>query len=249
MNAPEPSAAPAAPAWRRFAPLGAIALAAAAIFATGLHRYLSLDALKAHHDALSAFVSERYVLAAIAFIAAYIAATAAAIPGAVFLSLAGGLLFGAVAGTAYIVIGATVGATALFLAARSAIGAALVARAGGALKKMEEGFRENAFSYLLILRLVPVFPFFLVNIAPAAFNMKLKDYAAATFLGIIPGAFAYASAGAGLGAVIASGGDVALGGLLTDPKILIPIAALAALAMLPVALKYAGLLKGRSERP
>jgi len=248
-NEPQPALAGPAPAWRRFAPLALIALAAATIFATGLHRYLSLEALKTHQDSLAAFVAERYLLAALAFIGAYIAATAAAIPGAVFLSLAGGLLFGAVAGTFYIVIGATIGATALFLSARSAIGAALVARAGGALKKMEEGFAENAFSYLLILRLVPLFPFFLVNIAPAAFNMKLKDYVAATFLGIIPGAFAYASAGAGLGAVIASGGDVALGGLLTDPKILVPIVALALLALLPLALKYAGVVKsGTDER-
>jgi uncharacterized membrane protein YdjX (TVP38/TMEM64 family) len=110
---------------------------------------------------------------------------------------------------------------------------------------MEEGFRENAFSYLLILRLVPLFPFFLVNIAPAAFNVKLRDFALATFIGIIPGAFAYASAGAGLGAVIEKGGEVSLDGLLTDPKILTPIIALSVLALLPIVLKRLGVISNK----
>jgi uncharacterized membrane protein YdjX (TVP38/TMEM64 family) len=229
----------------RFLPLLLVAGLAALVFATGLHRYLSLEALKENYEALAGFVHERYLLAAIAFIGVYIAATAASVPGASFLSLAGGLMFGAVAGTGLIVVGATIGAVILFSAARSALGASLLERAGPTVKKMEEGFRENAFSYLLILRLVPLFPFFLVNIAPAAFNVKLRDFALATFVGIIPGAFAYASAGAGLGAVIEKGGEVSLDGLLTDPKILTPIVALSALAVLPIILKRLGVISNR----
>lgn len=231
----------------RFLPLVFVAGLAALLFATGLHRYLSLDALKENYGALSGFVGERYLLAVLAFVAAYIVATAASLPGAAFLSLAGGLMFGAVAGASFIVVGATIGAVILFTAARSALGASLLERAGPTVKKMEEGFRENAFSYLLILRLVPLFPFFLVNIAPAAFNVKLRDFALATFIGIIPGAFAYASAGAGLGAVIEKGGEVSLDGLLTDPKILTPIVALSVLALLPIVLKRLGLIPSKKS--
>jgi uncharacterized membrane protein YdjX (TVP38/TMEM64 family) len=235
------------PGLARFLPLIIVAGVAALIFATGLNRYLSLEALKENHGALAGFVGERYALAALAFVGVYIAATSASLPGAAFLSLAGGLMFGAVAGTGLIVIGATIGAIILFIAAKSALGASILERAGPTVKRMEEGFRENAFSYLLILRLVPLFPFFLVNIAPAAFNMKLRDFALATFIGIIPGAFAYASAGAGLGAVIEKGGEVSLDGLLTDPKILTPIVALSLLAILPIVLKRLGVIPSKKN--
>ena len=229
----------------RFAPIVLVAGLAALVFATGLHRYLSLDALKQNYGALADFVRERYLVAVLAFVGAYVLATAASLPGATFLSLAGGLMFGAVPGTGLIVVGATIGAIILFMAARSALGASLLERAGPTVKKMEEGFRENAFSYLLILRLVPLFPFFLVNIAPAAFKVKLRDFTLATFIGIIPGAFAFASAGAGLGAVIEKGGEVSLDGLLTDPKILTPIIALSVLALAPIILKRLGVIPNR----
>ena len=153
------------------------------------------------------------------------------------MSLIGGFLFGAGVGTAAVVVAATIGATAIFLAARSALGDVLKSKAGGFVEKFEAGFNENAFSYLLLLRLVPLFPFFIVNLAPAFTKIKTPTYVLATFIGIIPGAFAYVSAGRGLGAVFESGGEVSLTGLLTKPEILTPIVALSLLALLPIFLR------------
>lgn len=227
---------------KRLAPLGFIVLAAAAVYATGVHRYLSLEALKENYSVLAAFVAERKLLAILAFVGAYVAVVALSLPGASLMSLLGGLLFGLWLGTATVVIAATLGAVIIFLVARTAFGDALKAKAGGAVAKLEAGFRENAFSYLLILRLIPLFPFFLVNIAPAFFNMRVGPYAFATMIGMIPGVFAYVSAGRGLGAVLETGGDINLSGLLLKPEVLTPIVALSALAVLPIVLKALNLM-------
>ena len=146
---------------------------------------------------------------------------------------AGGFLFGLWLGTLLVVVSATVGAIAIFLIAKTSLGEGLRERAGPWLKRMQVGFNENAISYLLFLRLIPAFPFWIVNIVPALLNMKLKDYAFATFFGIMPGSFVYASVGNGLGAVIEAGDEPDLG-IIFQPAILIPILGLAALAILPV---------------
>ena len=198
---------------------------------------LSLDALSARHEALSAFVAGNRPLAIVIFTLAYIGVTALSLPGATVMSLLGGLLFGPALGTALVVISATIGAAVIFQAARTAVGDTLRTRAGPFAARMEEGFAENAFSYLLLLRLIPVFPFFIVNIAPALFKVKLTTFLAATFIGIIPGAFAFVSAGNGLSAVMREGGEVELTGLLTQPDILTPIIALSALALVPIIAK------------
>ena len=139
------------------------------------------------------------------------------------------------AGT-YVVFAATVGATALFVVAKTTLGALLRERAGPFLAKMEAGFQENAFNYLLFLRLIPVFPFWLVNLAPAFLGVSLRTYVAATFVGIVPGTFVYASLGNGLSAVLDAGGTPNLGRIF-ERDVLLPIIAVAVLALVPVAYK------------
>lgn len=218
----------------RFLPIVFIAAGAAAFFLTGAHRYLSLDALRENYSTLSAYVASDFWQALFIYAVVYFALTALSLPGAGIMSLVGGLLFGTLAGTGAVVVAATLGALTIFLAARTAFGDFFRKRAAGFVAKMEEGFSKNAFSYMLLLRLIPAFPFFIVNIAPAFTRIKTRDYALATLIGIIPGVFAYVSAGNGLGTVIEQGGDVKLSGLLTKPEILTPIIALSALALLPV---------------
>ena len=156
--------------------------------------------------------------------------------------MTGGFLFGTLFGTVFAVVGATIGAVGVFLVARTALGDLLRERLGhGTLERMADGFRENAFSYLLVLRLVPLFPFFMVNLAPAFLGVSLRTYALATLLGIVPGAFVFASVGAGLGDVFEMGGIVSASGLLT-PRIVTALVGLAALALVPIAYKR---LKGR----
>ena len=243
-------APPGAPARRlslaRLWPVAVIMAAVALFFLTGANRYLSLAAIRENYSALVAFVEDHHNAALALYMAAYIAAAAFSLPGATIFSLTGGLLFGTLTGTAAIVIAATIGATLIFLAARYAFAAYFRDRASGFLKRMEEGFNDNAFSYLLLLRLIPLFPFFVVNIVPAFTKIRTPTFMAATFVGIIPGAFAYASAGAGLGAVIEQGGEVELAGLLTQPEILTPIVALSVLAILPVA--YRAFMKRKPAR-
>jgi uncharacterized membrane protein YdjX (TVP38/TMEM64 family) len=154
--------------------------------------------------AIDGFVAEHRVLAVLAYIGLYIAAVALSLPGAVFLTVAGGFLFGLAAGASAAVIGATIGATIIFLVARTALGEPLLRRAGPRAAQLAQGFRNDAFSYLLFLRLVPAFPFFLVNLVPAFAGVRLLPFVAATALGVIPGALVYAFAGTGLDSVIAA---------------------------------------------
>jgi uncharacterized membrane protein YdjX (TVP38/TMEM64 family) len=227
----------------RWLPLLAIIALAAAFFLFGLQRYLSWENLRAHHVWLAAQVAAHLPLALLAYALIYAAVVALSLPGASALTLAGGWLFGQLLGTAVTVLAATGGATLLFLAARSALADSLEQRAGPWLRRLEAGFRANAFSYLLFLRLVPLFPFFVVNLVPAFAGVGLRSFVLATLLGIIPGTFIYATAGAGLGDVLAQGGEVGLGQIL-NPRIVTALAGLAVLALLPVAVRF-----WRSRRP
>jgi uncharacterized membrane protein YdjX (TVP38/TMEM64 family) len=224
-------------AWlQRWLPLACLVAGFAAFFAFGLHRYLTFETLRAHRADLIEWVAARPVLAPVAYMAVYAVVVAFSLPGAAVLTVTGGFLFGTVLGAAYAVVGATIGAVVVFLAARTALGGILRAKTGGAIKRMEDGFREDAFSYLLVLRLVPLFPFFVVNLVPAFLGVRLGTYTLATVIGIIPGALVYASVGSGLGAVFDAGKTPDLGILFTAP-ILLPIVGLALLAMVPVAYK------------
>ncbi|MCZ6510324.1 MAG: TVP38/TMEM64 family protein, partial [Alphaproteobacteria bacterium] len=185
---------------------------------------------------LMAFVHDYGVLAVVVFLGVYTASTALAIPGALVLTIAGGFLFGTLWGTVWVVIGATAGASLLFLVARTALGEALRARAGPMLKKIEAGFGANAFSYLLSLRLLPIFPFFIVNVVPAFVGVPLRTFVLATVLGIIPGSFVFASVGAGLGSAFEMVMEPTLASAIT-PEIIIALVSLAILALLPIVWK------------
>jgi uncharacterized membrane protein YdjX (TVP38/TMEM64 family) len=192
------------PRWRRVLPLAAVVVLMVVVFATGLHRHLSLETLVRYRADLEAFVGANLLAAVLAYVAIYIVTVALSLPGAVFLTIAGGVLFGAIVAGSATVIGATIGATIIFLIAKSAFGEHLVSRAGLLAAKLADGFRAEAFSYLLFLRLVPLFPFWLVNLAPALFGVRLGTFVVATAVGIIPGTFAFAFVGAGLDSVIAA---------------------------------------------
>ncbi|MCV0395728.1 MAG: VTT domain-containing protein [Rhizobiaceae bacterium] len=231
---------PRRPIWLRYLPIAVVAAGLALGYAMGWHRFLTLDYLVESRETLTAARLEHPVLSAAAFFAAYVAAVAFSFPAASVLTIFGGFLFGWLAAGIMVAFAATLGATILFLAARSACGDALKSRAGSKLARISDGFKKDAFTYLLILRLAPVFPFFLVNIAPAFANVRLSTYVGATFLGILPGVFAYAYLGHGIDSVIAAahaaGSDLSIGDLVT-PKITIAFAALALVAAIPLVIK------------
>jgi uncharacterized membrane protein YdjX (TVP38/TMEM64 family) len=223
-------------------PLLVLVAGLVAFFALGLHRYISFEVLREHREALRHWVQHHGLLAALAYMVIYAVAVAFSLPGGLVLSITGGFLFGTLVGALYIVIGATVGATALFIIAKSTLGDFLRAKAGPWLQKMEEGFRENALNYLLVLRLVPLFPFFVVNLVPAFLGVPLSTYVIGTFFGIIPGVFVFASVGAGLGSIFDKGEAFSAAGILT-PQIVIALLCLAVLALIPVVYKK---IKARS---
>jgi uncharacterized membrane protein YdjX (TVP38/TMEM64 family) len=219
----------------RFLPLLLIVAGIVAVFATGLHRSLSFEVLKAQRDALQAFVAAQPLLAAAMFVGAYIAFTALMIPGALWLTIGGGFLFGLPLGVALTVLGATTGATLLFIAARTALGDVLRRRAGPFLKRLEAGFAESPFSYMLTLRFLPVVPFPVANIAPALLGAKLRDFVVATALGIVPGVVAYAWIGSGLGAAFDAGTEPNVTGFAR--QLLPAFLALALVSLAPAVVK------------
>ncbi len=222
---------------KRYLPLALTLVALGLFIVMGGAEHLKLDALTARYDEMKLLVSENRPLAALIFVAIYAALVAISFPSASALTIIGGLLFGTWFGGGLAVIAATLGATVIFLAARSAFAESLKAKAGPSLTMLRNGFEENASSYLLTLRLIPAFPFFLINIAAGVFGMRLLPYMVATGLGIIPGTFVYASVGAGAGSIVEQGGTVDAGGLLLQPQILLPILGLVLLALLPVAIR------------
>jgi uncharacterized membrane protein YdjX (TVP38/TMEM64 family) len=203
---------------------------------SGLGGLLSLDTLRTHREALAGWVGANAVVAGLAYVAAYVAAVAFSLPGAVFLTLAGGFLFGAVAGTLLTVTGATIGATLVFVFARAILGANALDRFGAPAARLADGIRRNAASYLLVLRLVPLFPFFLVNLVPAFVGVALPTYVATTFVGIIPGTAVFSLAGAGLGALLDQGDAITPATILT-PEILTGLLGLAALSLAAIPLR------------
>lgn len=187
--------------WLRLLPLALIGGALALVLASGAHKQLSLDNIFASRDALASLIEADRPLALLGFIGLYAIVAGLSIPGAALLTIAGGFLFGGLMGALGAIVGATIGATGLFLAARSSLGATLTQRAGPWLQKFRDGFQRDAISYLLFLRLVTIFPFWLVNLALATTGVRLWTFVWTTFVGIIPGTFAFALAGAGLDSV------------------------------------------------
>lgn len=217
------SARPCAPL-ARFAPLAVIAAAALLVFAMGWHRAITLENIVALRDRCHLFLDRYILLSLLAYVLVYVAAAALSLPGSLALTLTGGLLFGWLVGGIAAVVAATAGATILFLIARAAIADANFTHIAGGLawvpgiegyrerlhrldaliEQMRAGFKKDAVSYLLFLRLVPAFPFWVVNLVAAILGVPLKTYVVATFFGIIPATFAFASLGAGLDSVVAS---------------------------------------------
>jgi uncharacterized membrane protein YdjX (TVP38/TMEM64 family) len=218
---------------KRAAPLLALGLLVIVLILSGAGRYLSFEALSENEARLRQAVADQPALAFGAFILLYAAITAASIPGASLLTLAGGLLFGTWAGGAATAIGATIGAVGVFLAVRTSLGAALRQKAeaaGGRLKSLMDGLEQGAFGYILTLRLIPLFPFWLVNVACALAHAPLRAYTLATFLGILPATFIYSGIGAGLGAVLREGGRPDAGVIL-KPEVFGPLLALGLLSL------------------
>ena len=185
----------------KFIILGVIAVGIGLFLYFDLGRFLSLESLKANRDQLLAFTGANYTAAVGLFILLYIAVTGLSLPGATILTLAGGFVFGAVPATLYVNIGATTGATLAFLAARYVLRDWVEQKFGKWLEPLQQGFAKNAFSYLLTLRLIPLFPFFVVNLVSGLTRVSVGTYVAATAFGIIPGSFVYAYAGRQLGTI------------------------------------------------
>ena len=242
-----------APLWRRLAgPLVLLALLVAG-YASGLHHVLTFEAIAQNRNMLGDYVANHLFLAILAFMVVYTLAVAASFPGATILTILSGLLFGWRIGGVASILAATLGATIVFQVAKSSFGDVLAKKAGPFLSRISTGFKNDAFNYLLFLRLVPAFPFWLVNIAPALANVRLRSFVSATALGIVPGTFAFASVGAGLDSIIATQQanhaqciatkaasecpfELSLSTLIT-PQLLLAFAALGVVALIPVALK------------
>jgi uncharacterized membrane protein YdjX (TVP38/TMEM64 family) len=243
-------------ALKRWAPLGVLAALMGLAFAFGWHEYLSFKTIGLNYEALKDFISENLVVALLAYVALYIIVIALSLPGGLVMTLSGGLLFGWLLAATATVVGATIGATIVFLIAKTSFGEALAAKAGPWLGKLRDGFQENALSYLLFLRLVPAFPFFVVNLAPALLGVPLRTYVLGTFFGIIPGTTAFSVLGAGLGSAIESqnaiynaclaehGSNAATActytidtKALVTPELLSAFVLLGMVALIPVALK------------
>lgn len=244
---------------RRWGPLVLLVAVAGLVWATGAYEYLSLAAVAEHRDDLQSFVAEHRLAAVAGYGLVYAGTVSLSIPGAALLTVLGGFLFGWLVGGLLVVVAATAGATIVFLIARTSLGEVLARRAGPRLNALAKGFRDDAFNYLLFLRLVPVFPFWLVNLAPALFNVPLTTFVAATLIGIVPGTFAYAFLGSGLDSIIAEQtaayeACVAAGrsdcemtfeaSALLTPELIIALVALGIVALIPVVVRR---LRARRE--
>jgi uncharacterized membrane protein YdjX (TVP38/TMEM64 family) len=221
---------------RRFGPVALIVAAIIAIWASGLTHDLSMHALRAHREALEDLVRRHRWLMLAGYCLTYILVVALSLPAALVMTLTGGLLFGAWIGGAAAAISCTLGATVVFLVCRTAIGDALRKRTGSTVARIEEGVRRDAFSYVITLRLLPVMPFWLVNLALGFVDIPLRTFFVASFLGILPVSVIYAGLGASLNAMFARGVRPNLH-LVMQPQVLLPLLGLALLALAPIVVR------------
>lgn len=221
---------------KRGLPLIFLSMGTLCFFYFRLYQYLSFSTLQQHHNQLSEWTKTHYLLMVVCYLIIYIIIVALSVPGALVMTLTGGYLFGLWWGTLYVVISATIGATFIFLAVKTAFGDKLADKALSSIEKMRKGFEHNALNYLLVLRLIPLFPFWLVNIVSAVLGVRLKTFVFATFFGIIPGSFVYASLGNSLGSLFAKGQTPNLK-IIFEPYILLPLLGLAILSIIPLLYK------------
>ncbi|HEX9079633.1 MAG TPA: TVP38/TMEM64 family protein [Desulfuromonadaceae bacterium] len=206
--------------------LAVVALAVALFFRFDLGRFLTLESLKANRQVLlDYYAGHRFAMVA-GFMAVYIVQTALSLPGAAVLSLAAGAVFGAVMGTVYAAIAATIGASLAFLVVRYLLRDAVAARFGHRLEGLNRELEQRGLNYLLFLRLVPVFPFFLINLAAGLTRLPFRTFLLGTMIGIIPGGFVYCNAGASLAAVTSLSG-------IASPRVLGSFALLGLFALVP----------------
>ena len=259
MKSTQANSAPAPSLIRRWLSLGLLAAVSAACYALGLQNYFTLQSIAEHQSQLQTFVSQNLFVATAIYFIVYVAAVALSLPGAAVLSILGGFVFGWVLSAPLTIAAATIGATAVFKIVQTSLGSAISEKAGPFVKKISGGFEKDAFNYLLFLRLVPAFPFFAVNAVAGLTRMPIRTFIWATLIGIIPGSFAFAWLGRGLGSVIdaqnathaacvaeksaeACPYTFALS-LLVTPQLLFALAALGVIALVPVLLK-----KGKPKR-
>lgn len=219
----------------RYLPIAAIAVAAVLGYVF-LKDYLSFEALRDNREMLIAFRDNNFLFTALIFIAVYVAVVAFSLPGAAIMTLTGGFLFSLFPGVLFVVTSATIGATAIFLAARWGFGEKLGARlenSEGLVKTIKDGIDENQWSMLFLIRLIPAVPFFLANLIPSFLEVPLHRFVISTFFGILPGSLVYTSVGSGLGEVFEKGETPNLG-IIFEPHILLPILGLCALAVMPI---------------
>jgi uncharacterized membrane protein YdjX (TVP38/TMEM64 family) len=220
---------------KKYFPILLILLISAIAWYFEVYKYFSFEVFKEHQQSLELFIEQKKFLSILIYCGMYILIVSTSIPGASFMTITGGLLFGQWLGTFSTVIAATIGASILFLSARMASSDFLKQKSGSWVSKMKNGFKENAFTYLLTLRLIPIFPFAVINLAAAVFQISLRIFFLSTLIGIIPGSFVYTSMGVALREVI-SQPDFS-SGLILNPKILIALGGLGILALLPVLYK------------
>ena len=196
-------------------------------------KYFDFRFLITHQDIVKGFIADMPVLAALVFLALYALSTAFSLPFGAIMTISGGWLFGIWIGGILTIIGATIGASTLFLATRYALREVMVARAGARLQQFEAGFNRHSTSYLLAMRLIPIFPFFLVNFLPALIGVKFRTYALTTLIGIAPGTFVYAGLGNGISYVLSA--DEPLNtSVIFSPLVFLPLCGLGFLSLLPV---------------
>jgi uncharacterized membrane protein YdjX (TVP38/TMEM64 family) len=199
---PETTTTAPSSSWKSWLPLAVLGAVMAVTYAMGWHKYLSFKTIGLNFESIQAFISGNLLQAVGIYMLVYVAVVALSLPGGLLMTLAGGLLFGWKVGIPATVIAATIGASIVFLIVKTSFGETLAAKAGPWVAKLKDGFNENALNYLLFLRLVPVFPFAIVNLAPALLGVPFRTYVLGTLLGIIPGTSAFSVAGAGLGSVV-----------------------------------------------
>jgi len=221
----------------RFWPILLLIVAGAVVMTSGVGEYLRYEALTTHFAELRQYVRLHPAAALAVLVVVYALGTAVSIPAMSVVSVASGALYGVWLGTLGVTVGATLGATAVFHATHTSFGTALRARAGPWLRRFQKGFRRNEFFYLLALRLIPIIPFWVLNVVPGFLGMRLRNYILATVLGILPGTLVYVAIGAGAAKAIANGDILEPGRVLMQPHILLPLFGLALLAVLPVFLQ------------
>lgn len=220
---------------KKIIPFSIILLFSVIMYVFDLYNYLNFESFKVYKDYLKQIVEEKFLLSIFIYIFTYISAVVFFIPVATFMTIIGGFLFGQLLGTCIVVVSATIGAGILFYTAKLASSDLLSKKNIKIIEKMKVGFQENTFSYILTLRLIPIFPFFLVNLASAFFQVSFKIFALGTFLGIIPGTFIYISMGVAL-EKLSKEKELSLN-LIFEPKIFLPLLGLGLLAITPVAYK------------